>query len=276
MKLAPITIYAFGISVALIGVAYGLFQQAMPNNAEAQLYRDRAAELSTVKGQLRQAQNRVTTAATIASDAAVAWRGYVATKTPPRSVQQGGIDLSVNPYQLAVDTTRFRNSVQKALNAQLKRGGVKVTGPFVPGLTQTDSVGGILASYYNYPTIAFPIVIYDLGQVTVKGTYAQITENVRAWSRMPRYIAIADGLQITGTSPNLTGTYNLQLIGFIRADDTFGPIPEGTAAAPAGGLPAGAGGRGFGGPPAGFGGPPGGIPGRGPAGLSAASGGSGR
>lgn len=53
---------------------------------------------------------------------------------------------------------------------------------------------------------------------------------------MPNFLAVADGLQITGTSPVLTGTYNLTMVAFIRGDRVFPRVPDGVAA-PAGGAP---------------------------------------
>jgi hypothetical protein len=74
-----------------------------------------------------------------------------------------------------------------------------------------------LASFYNYPAVAYPVVVKDLGVITVQGTIEQINENVRGWRRMPHYLAVADGLRITGTAPTLTGTYSLSIVGYIRA-----------------------------------------------------------
>lgn len=274
MKLAPATIYTFGVSIAVIAFAYGFFQQWLPNREEAKMYDAVKEEQDGVIAQKGKADKKVADARALVATKAAQWQGFVETKTPSKDLRNGGIDISVDPYQLALDTPKFRNSVQRAINAQLKKGGVTVVnGPFVPGLTQTDSVGGILATYYNYPAFPFPIVIYDLGTVTLRGTYKQIADNVRAWSRMPRYLAITDALAISGTSPNLQATYNLSLVGFIRGDKVFGPIPEGaggaaTAGGPPGGFPGGPPGGFPGGPPGGFrGGPPGGFPGGPPGGF---------
>ncbi|MEI7575250.1 MAG: hypothetical protein WCK51_00015 [Armatimonadota bacterium] len=194
--------------------------------------------------------------------AEAAWLPYVATKTPPQNVRDGGINVNVNPYQLLLDTKIFRDSVQTALNTQLKKGGVKVmVGPRISGITDQDAPNSILASYYNYPSAPFPVVIYDLGQVTVQGTYEQILENVRAWSSMPQYLAVAHNLALSGTAPRLTGTYDLSLVGYIRYDGVHGPVPDSGGAAAAGGAaPAGAGGGAFagsqrGGRPSGAGAP---------------------
>jgi hypothetical protein len=170
-------------------------------------------------------------------------------------VSRGGINLNVNAFQLAVDTRRFRNNVQRAVNKQVISGGVKVLSLApIPGIDVNAPANSILASYYNYPTIAFPVVIYDLGQVEVEGTYEQILANVRSWSRMPRYLAVADGLTLSGTAPRLRGTYNVSIVGYIRTNGIFPPVPEAASAAATG--PGG-------GPPSSFGGPPPGSGGRG-------------
>ena len=62
----------------------------------------------------------------------------------------------------------------------------------------------------------------------------QIMANVRAYKSMPRYLAVADGLAISGTSPNLTGTYNLSIVGFIRTASSIFPADTSAATAPGG------------------------------------------
>jgi len=276
MKLAPSTIYIVGGSLTLAIVCFGLFMVKTPNDAESALYETNLAELESEAGQQGRAQKRLDEAVALVNSRAATWRGIVATRTPTNSVNTGGINLAVNAWQLSVDTRKFRNSVQRAVNAQLRRGGVTVVnGPLVPLINENEAASSLLTSYYNYPPLKFPVVIFNLGTVTVQGTYKQITDHVRAFATMPRYLAVADGLQITGTSPNLTGTYNLMVVGFIRSRTIAPPVREGQASAAAGGSPFGGGIPG--GPPGGIpGGPPGGIPGR-PGGNGPASiGGGGR
>jgi hypothetical protein len=239
MKLSPLTVIIIGISISIIALSYALFYHYLPNTQTQEQWETYRNALIVEANKYDKAVERVETAQRLVNERATSWRSVVATRTPVKSVTAGGINVEVNGWQLAVDSLKFRNNVQRALNAQLKRGGVRViSGPSIP---QPDQSGAtILASYYNYPAIAFPVVIFDLGPVTVQGTYEQITRNVRAWSSMPRYLAVADGLTISGTSPNLTGTYNLTLVGFVRAKAVFPPVPEGVAATNA----TGGGGRG--------------------------------
>jgi hypothetical protein len=145
-------------------------------------------------------------------------------------VALGGINIGVQAWQLTVDSKKFRNNIQRALNAQVRRGGVTVlAAPKVP--EPDDSAATILANYYNYPAIKFPVVIFDLGTVSVRGTYKQIMDNVRSYSTMPRYLVVVDGLRIEGTAPVLTATYNLTLVGYIRGTKIYPPVPEGAASA---------------------------------------------
>ena len=125
----------------------------------------------------------------------------------------------------------------------------------------------LLASFFNYPAIPFPVVIFDFGTITVQGTYRQIMDHVRAYKNMPNYLAVTDGLRIDGTSPNLTGTYNLSIVGFIRAKKIAPAVNEGVASGSTG---AAGGGFGASGPPPGMG--PGGI---GPGGVRGGGGGGG-
>lgn len=281
MKLSPLTIILIGVSILIIAISYGLFQHWMPNTTEAHYYETYAQQLEAEGNKLPQAQNRLKNAEALVKTKADEWRAVVATKTPAPSLEGRGIDLSLNGWQLVVDSKKFRNNIQRAVNAQLVKGGVKIVGqgPQVP--EPGDDASGILAGYYNYPAIAFPVVIFDLGQVTVEGTYNQIMENVRSWKNMPHYLAVADGLQITGTSPKLRGTYSVSIVGYIRGKQLFPPVPEGAGGggtAPGGpggangpvgiggpaGRPGGPGGPGFA-PNRGIGGP-GGVGGPGPIG----------
>jgi hypothetical protein len=273
MKLSPLTIYIIGASLFLVIATYGFFQHWIPNKAEEEMYSQNLTLLEAEAAKMPQAQKRRDTAIAAVKLADAAWAVIASKRTPPSTLAAGGIDLTVNRWQLSVDTRKFRNNVQRQLNRQLRTGGVEVlAGPYVPGINENDPANAILSSYYNMPPFAFPVVIYDLGQVTVRGTYKQITENMRSWARMPNYLAVADGLVLSGTSPNLTGTYNLQMVGFIRSKKVSPPVPEGQAAgggsAPGGlggpggfpggsGMPSGPGGPGMrGGPPmSGFGGP---------------------
>lgn len=256
------TIWLIFISFSLIVLAAGFFkfwqpQQETTSN-KVSVYNAYVLEVNKASAAVK--KKKAAVEAIKAAEAA--WLPYVATKTPPQNVRDGGINVNVNPYQLLLDTKIFRDSVQTALNTQLKKGGVKVmVGPRISGITDQDAPNSILASYYNYPSAPFPVVIYDLGQVTVQGTYEQILENVRAWSSMPQYLAVAHNLALSGTAPRLTGTYDLSLVGYIRYDGVHGPVPDSGGAAAAGGAaPAGAGGGAFagsqrGGRPSGAGAP---------------------
>ncbi len=232
MKLSFWTIIIMAVSVAFGILSFAIFHQTLPTLAEAKYYDDYRALLQTEADKMPRARRRVAKAKEIVQAKANTWNGYVATRTPETDVSRGGISLAVNPYQLTVDTQKYRDSIQKAVNSQIKKGGIKVvSGPRIRDVASTDESGAdVLADYYNYPTtLKFPVVILDLGPVTVAGTYAQIMANVRAYKDMPRYLAVADGLAITGTSPNLTGTYNLSIVGFIRGKEIF-PAPAAPSA----------------------------------------------
>ncbi len=250
------TIWLIFLSFALIVLAAGYFKFWAPNQEAIQnkvlVYNGYVTEVNKVGAAVKKKEN----AAKLIETAQAGWLPFVETKTPLQSVREGGINLNVNRYQLLLDTKKYRDSVQTALNSQLKKGGVKVmSGPRIPGVTDDEAPNGVLASYYNYPSAPFPVVIYDLGQVTVQGTYEQILENVRSWSSMPRYLAVAHNLALSGTAPRLTGTYDLTVVGYIRYDGVYAPVPDGTAGsnnpAPAPGSGRGAGGTGAPTPPSG-------------------------
>lgn len=237
MKLSPWTIIAIGFSVFLVAISFALFQHWLPNMADKSYHDTFRQQLETEINKRPLAQKRVDDAKAKVEQMSEQWMAVVNEKTPSNNVGSGGVNVGVNSWQLVVDSRKFRNNMQRAFNAQVRRGGVTVVnGPAIP--EPTMEAPAILSSYYNYPAIGFPVVMVDFGAVTVRGTYAQIVENVRSWSSMPNYLAVADGLQFTGTSPDLTATYNLSMVAFIRGSEVFPAVPEG--AAPAGGAPGGA------------------------------------
>ncbi len=266
LSLSPITFFIVGAAFALALISYGLFQQYLPNTREAANYREVTAKLQAEADKMPQAEKRVKKAESMVEAQAAKWRLIVARKTPTANLATGGVSLAVNGWQLIVDTKKFRNNIQRAINTQVKAGGVRViNGPYVTGVDEATPANQVLADFYNFPPLPFPVVLKELGAVTVQGTYRQIKANIEGWSNMPNYLAVADALQLTGTSPNLTGTYNLTVVGYIRGKTIFPPVPEGASTASAGG--GGFGGGGFGGGarggPGGFAptGIPGGIPG---------------
>jgi hypothetical protein len=261
MKLSSMTIYIMGLAFAMIALSFALFMHVLPENQHTQYYNDATDKLNTEAAKMKQAEDRVRKAKELVLAKAVEWRSIAATRTPPDTLAAGGIDLNRNAFQLTVDTKAYRNNIQRAVNAQLRKGGVTViSGPYVQGPDPSAPATGILASFYNYPALGFPAVIFDLGTVTVQGTYAQIMNNIRSYKTMPHYLAVTDGLRIDGTSPNLTATYNLTIVGLLRSTVINGQAPEGTGGGNAGGM---GGAMGMGGMPGGKNGKPG-VMGAGP------------
>lgn len=238
MKLSPITILVLGLMVAVIAISYGLFQHFIPNMRDAAAYNAWGQQLEAEGNKMPRAKQRVENAKEQVQEISDNWQQTVARRTPPASVAAGGINVSVNPYQLTVDSRTFRDNMQRAVNRQLKVGGVTVlNGAEVPFPTEDPET--IMSSYYNYPNVKYPVAIFDLGQVTVRGSFSQIANNVRGWSSMPHYLAVADGLQINGLSPNLTATYNVTLVAFVRGKKIAPPIAQAVAeAATQNGAPA--------------------------------------
>lgn len=263
MKLSALPIILIGLAVGVVVLSYAYFHHYAPNMTQKAyddevraLYEAEAAKMPAAKRRVEQANQMV-------SDTEDAWSSIVATSTLPNDLYAGGINVNQDTWHLVIDARKFRNNVQRALNKQLKRGGVEViNGPSVP--MPTYDPGAILSSYFNYPSVVpFPVVIFNLGTVTVRGSYSEISAHIRSWSNMPNYLAVTDGLQLQGTE-QLTATYNLTLVGYIAAETVYPPVPEqggGNAGgqAPGAGGPGGSGAPGRGGLGAGVGGPPPGV-----------------
>lgn len=245
MKLTPITVLLLALSVSAVILCLGWFQHWAPKSAEAANYRALQDQLETIGSQLPRQKKNVEDALQLRSEAATQWQGVVLRKTPPTNVDQGGINLGVDRFHLINDAVRFRNSIQGAVNHQLKIGGVKVlNGAFVPPFP--DNALTIVEEGFNYPRLGFPARVYDFGTVRVEGTMAQIRQNVESWSNMPNFLAVVDGLRIDGTPPKLVATYNLSMVMYIRSKDIYPPVPEIPGAEAPGGVGAGAAGIGGG------------------------------
>jgi len=244
MKLSPWTIIIIGLSIGIIALSFGYFYNFMPNSKEAEFVETKADQLEAEAMKMSAAQKRVENAIEDVNRIAAEWQQVVAVRTPSANLGTGGINLAVNRYQLTVDAPKFRNNVQRAVNAQLKKGGVTViNGVTVP--QPSEDPNQVVTDYFGYTTIArFPVSVFELGTVTVRGTWNQISANVRSWATMPNYLAVTDGLAVSGTSPNLTATYNVTVVAYIRGQKIAPPVTAG----------GGTGGAGGAGQPAGFGG----------------------
>jgi len=246
MKMGALPVFAIGLGLALIFLGFGL-REYLPNMEDAKNRASAAEGYEREAANLPRAKKRLQDAKDIVQAKADEWQKIVSARTPPSSLEAGGIDLSEHAWQLVVDSQKYRNSIQTAVNTQVKTGGVKVlNGPIIPQPDQDAT--RIVAGFYNYPAIPFPVVIFDLGAITVQGTYDQIKTNMIAWSSMPNYLAVASGLTLQGSGEILTGTYSVSMVGYIRGDKIFPVVPQtagsGTSTSPAGGGRRGGGGRG--------------------------------
>lgn len=222
MKMGALPVFCIGLALFLIFAGFGL-REWIPNNEDARLRREVAEKYEAEERNLPGAKKRLEDAKAMVQAKADEWQKIVASRTPPN------IDLGKQAWQLAVDTQKYRNDIQIAVNHQVKTGGVLViAGPTVP--LPDEDASKIVASYFNYPAIPFPVVIFDLGTITVQGTYEQIKENVSAWSSMPNYLAVADGLTLNGSGSVLTASYSVSMVGYIRGKKLYPVVPEGSGA----------------------------------------------
>lgn len=243
MKLGALPILCIGGAIGAICWGFGYFRFWMPNLETAKRAETAANNFETEANKYPTVHKNYLAAKDLVKAEQDNWQKIVAVKTPPASLGAGGIDLGVNAWQLVNDTFVFRNSIQRAVNRQLKYGGVEAIGPAIdlPPVEATR----IMNDFYNYPAVPYPVVMWNLGQVQVRGTYEQIMANARGWKNMPNYLAMSDGLQIQGTGSTLTGSYNVVLVGYLRGNTLYPGVPEGAAAGggTTGGGAAGGGGQ---------------------------------
>lgn len=167
---------------------------------------------------VRAAQRRVETALEQVAKANEDWDKIARTRTP----SSGTISLTSNRWQLTVDVRRWHAVVERDLRNWITKGSVTLVppGPMVP--FPTDVPNDLIEYYFNYPALPFPVCFWDLGTITVQGTYDQIASHVRSWSHIPGYVASVRGLSITGTGARLTGRYQLSVIAYVNTPEVFG------------------------------------------------------
>ncbi|MEZ5163344.1 MAG: hypothetical protein R2688_06250 [Fimbriimonadaceae bacterium] len=196
MKLSAITWIIVGLSIFLASIGFAFFQYWKPNTEEAKNYKAWQGQLEAEGAKLPAAKARFEKAQEKVMEQNDAWNQIVLRKTPTEGFFAGGVDLATNRYDMTHLVRKFRNEVQRDVNNQMRRGGVLVVqGPTVP--TPPDDPAGVVSGYFNYPAAGTPVAIFDLGQVTIRGTWSQISANIQAWSEMPNYLAVADGLSIS-------------------------------------------------------------------------------
>ena len=241
-----------GIFIGLTILSYAYFQFYQPDTTEAQYTEEYVQALEAEGAKLGAAKQRVENAKLRVEEIADRWR-----QVSDAKVRNGFIDLNQDPLALTVSVQNYRNKVQAAVNRQLKTGGVTViNGPQVPPPSNDPTT--LLTTYFNVNRLPFPAVIFELGQVTVRGSFNQIASNMQGWTNMPDYFAVVDGLTINGTSPELTATYSVVIVGFLPGQVT-GPLGGSVATGAAGTAAAGGGSQAPGGQaPAGGGGATGG------------------
>ena len=241
MKFTPRTIIVIFCSIAAIILSVAFFRFYQPNEVEAGYYTTYGDQLETEANKLSASKKKLVESFKLREELDTQWQSVVVRKTPPDRRDRGGINLGVNRYQLVNDVLNFRNKIQLAVNRQVRIGGVKViNGPNVPAFS--DNPATIIEADLGYQTYGYPVKIYDFGRVTVQGTASQIRANVEAWSRIPNFIAVTDGLTIEGTAPVLTGTYNVSMIMYLRYSNLFPTVPAGVGSAAAPGAAGAAGG----------------------------------
>lgn len=198
-----------------------------PEREEVKAYREVNQKLDAIISPSSQesARRRVADALKAVNEAQTQWKMIAKTKTPSR----GKFNLLDHRWQLTVNARAWHSSVEADLKRWIAKSGVRVlqptndqgeVGPFVP--FPTDNANDLVESYFNYPALPYPVAVWDLGTMTVEGTYSQIVRHVRSWTDIPGYIASVRGLSLEGTDNRIKGSYNLVVVAFINTDMVAG------------------------------------------------------
>ncbi len=117
MKLSSWVIIFVGLCIGLSAAGFAYFNKYAPDMLDAENYNKKADELEAEANKMNLAKKRVKEAQKIVDDTTVKWREIATLKTPPATLAGGGIDLSVNPWQLVVDS---RNATKAVVSGREK------------------------------------------------------------------------------------------------------------------------------------------------------------
>jgi hypothetical protein len=206
-------ILAGGIVVSILIAVGFYFLMIKPDSAALDLQNQRNEELQAVVDSRSRAQERVDTANEEQRKVMREWARYIARKSPPKST----INLDQDRWRLTTQFRTFRTKLSDDLASFMRKSGVEVLAPpTVPDFG--DNPNKLVTDYFHYGTLKFPCAVLSCGTVSVRGTFERILRHVERWNDLPNYIALADGLTLQGTSPNLIGTYNLLVIVYPRGE----------------------------------------------------------
>ena len=255
-KLSPLTYVVVGVVLAASIFLGFWFMKIAPGRQEIAYWSDHNAKLDEIISEpsKRAAAERVRQALSMVRDAETSWKLIAQRRTP----SSGQMNLVPHRWQNVVNARRWHGRVEADLRKWMSQSSVRLVDPpllMIP--FPTDQPNQLVQYYFNYPAFPFPIGIWDLGTVTVEGTYDQITNHVRNWSNIPNYIASVRGLSLQGTGNRLRGTYGLTLIAYVNTEyisggpGAGGTVPDlngegdsGTMTRQGGGGPTGGGGGG--------------------------------
>ncbi|MDQ2987365.1 MAG: hypothetical protein M3R13_11730 [Armatimonadota bacterium] len=240
-RLSPLSYIVVGVVLMLMIFTGFYFLKIGPEVQEINMHADKSVELDAIISPASQqlAVERVREAKTKVRDAEVQWKQVASWRTP----SLGTLNMTPNRWQLVVNTRRWHGKAEADFNRWVRRGGVTLVSParlLVP--YPTDQPNELVQYYFNYPALPFPVAIWDMGTITVQGTWDQIMQNVRSWSLIPGYIASVRGLSISGTGNRLTGTYGLTAVVYVNTPYVSGGPGEGGTVPQLGGAAPGGGG----------------------------------
>src|ERR1700683_1953178 len=124
LRLGTLTVLIMAISVSLAILSWSYFWHYQPDIESAKDQTDLAKQLHTNASTAPEAAVRKEKAQTRVAQVFDQWRNMVVNHAPPASTNAGGINLDVSALYMPIYAHQFRNSLQMAVNKQVKMGGV--------------------------------------------------------------------------------------------------------------------------------------------------------
>jgi hypothetical protein len=205
------------VACILIGTGF-YFLSIQPNSQALAIQQKHNADLQGVVAKMPMAEKRVQDAKDEQALVTRGWADYIIRKSPPTST----INLAQNRWKISTQYQTFITKLTLDVTNHIRKTGVTIQkGPGVPPTTDNPNI--LISDVFHFGKgLSYPCAVYPFKGIEVRGTFDKILKHFESWNKFPNYIALADGLKLSGTSPNLVGTYDLTVLVFPRGDSING------------------------------------------------------
>lgn len=217
-KITPAQIWIIGAVLIVIAAVTIYFALIKPTNEAIQAAADRISAAQTIIDKQPQALKDQEKAKQEVAEAKAKWSIY------DREYMYTRYNGHVQPI---VDISNLLTGMRELWYEQ-----IKVLQPKVQNFLLADKTVQVVSSSLKVAappsdpnSIARKAFVFDLGSVTVVGSFNDVLNNAERWNKFDR-LMLVDGLSLQGNSPKLAGTYTLRCIELTHGEKPAETIPQ--------------------------------------------------